>query len=34
MKLKPQMPASLNEPEENVQAVKGFIGWFDQSGLE
>jgi signal transduction histidine kinase len=33
MNLKPQMPA-LNQPEENVQALKGLIGWFNQSSLE
>jgi hypothetical protein len=27
------MPA-LNQPEENVQALKGLIGWFNQSSLE
>ena len=27
------MPA-LNVPEENVQALKGLIGWFNQSSLE
>jgi len=33
MNLKSQMPA-LNQPEENVQALKGLIGWFNQSSLE
>lgn len=33
MNLKSQMSA-LNPPEENVQALKGLIGWFNQSSLE
>jgi hypothetical protein len=33
MNLKSEMPA-LNQPEENVQALKGLIGWFNQSSLE
>ena len=26
--------SALNQPEENVQALKGLIGWFNQSSLE
>jgi hypothetical protein len=33
MNLKSQMRA-LNQPEENVQGLKGLIGWFNQSSLE
>jgi hypothetical protein len=25
---------TLGQPEENVQALKGIIGWFNQSSLE
>lgn len=28
------MPVSLVQPEENVQALKGLIGWFNQSSVE
>jgi hypothetical protein len=33
MNLKSQMRA-LNQPGENVQGLKGLIGWFNQSSLE
>ncbi len=28
------MPLPLNQPQENVQALTGLIGWFNQSSVE